>query len=406
MPTMTSWRIFISRMTHYDFIVFENWHSAVTHKYDVSLIARLLQHAGVKVAILDIYHDDHTDEIDGVPVVHLMHNHTVPNDYWQKHPKNKFHSMLCTFRFLWQQYSYMRHVRKEIEPMTDRFYCGSYYGMMPINFFYSKKNCYYWGLRSSHMTNFWMHFRKNPVIGIRLLFLRHAFKKNKSQNLFVSNQIIKQEFEALGISDKRLVIREERCSNGIEQSQYEKLSSCFSLLTIGILRSDKRIEYTVKEFLDNPNSIKWNYVLAGRPIDKKYERKVEDAIKGHDNICRINEFMDYDRFYNLIRESHFVILADKKKPSSITNGTMMEAILNYRPIIAPNYNPYKYYIEKYGIGIMFDPDKPGDLSRAMTDAENLGTESFQENIKTFLKTIEFDNVSKELYNEIYNETRM
>lgn len=401
---MTSWRIFTSRMTHYDFIAFESWHTAPTHKFDVSLIARLLQNAGVKVAILDIYHEDNQDEIDGVPVVHMKYKHTAPNQYWQTHPKNKFHSMLCTFRFLWQQYLYMWHVKKEIEPMADKFYIGSYQSMMPSIFFTSKKVCYYWGLRSSGMSNFWMHIKKNPVLGIRMFLIKHAFMRNPSQKLFVSNSIIKHEFEQLGINDDRMVIRQERCATGNEQPHYELLSNKFSLITIGLLRADKRIDYTAREFLGNKNSKEWTYVLAGRPNDNKYEPVIDKAIAGHDNIIRINKFLEYDMFYKLIREAHFVVLADKKQPSSVTNGTMMEALLNYRPIIAPNYNPYKYYIETYGIGIMFNPDVPGDLSRAMSEAEEKGTLFFQKNIRDFLNTIEFSNVSKQFHKDIYSNS--
>ena len=42
----------------YDFILFENYHQATNHKYDVFLIAKLLKSKGLKVAVLDIYHED------------------------------------------------------------------------------------------------------------------------------------------------------------------------------------------------------------------------------------------------------------------------------------------------------------------------------------------------------------
>lgn len=387
-------------MQLYDFLLFENYHQAQNHKFDLVLIARLLQHVGLKVAIVDIYHEYVKDDIEGIPVIHLKYHHSIPNDKWQLHPKNKFLSMLCTFRFLWQQRRYMLHVWREIEPLADRFYCGSYHLMMPMTFFKSKKPCYYWGLRSSRMTDFWKHFKRIPIIGIRMLRLKQAFMRNASQCLFVSNEIIKKEFENLGVDDKRLAIREERCTDGTEEPHYEMLSSNFSILTIGMLRPEKRIDYTVKEFQSASEGKDWNYILAGKS-QGKYEEVINNAIKGYDNIMRINEYMDYDRFYELIRESHFVVLADKQQFSSVTNGTMMEALINYRPIIVPNYNPYKYYIEKFGLGIMFNPEKPGDLTRAISVAERLGTRNFEESIRKYLSTIEFENVSKNLYSQIY-----
>lgn len=388
-------------MEKYDLLLFENYHQAKNHKFDLLLIAKLLKHAGLKVAILDIYHEDKMDEEEHIPVVHLKYNHPIPDDTWQLHPKNKFLSMLCTFRFLIQQRAYMKHVWNEIEPLADEFYCGSYHLLMPMTFFKNKKPCYYWGLRSSRFTDFWMHFKHNPILALRMLRMRHTFMKNPSQKLFVSNEIIKKEFEDLGIDNSRLVLREERCTNGTEQFRYEKLSANFSFLTIGMLRSEKRVTYTVREFISASKGKSWAYTLAGRS-QGKYEETIRKAINGYENINRINEYMSYDRFYELIRAAHFVVLADEKQASSVTNGTMMEALINYRPIIAPNYNPYKYYIEKFGLGIMFNPNKSGDLERAMKEAERLGTRHFEGNIQKYLSTIEFGNVSRKLYSQIHN----
>lgn len=387
----------------FDFILFENYHQATHHKYDVLLIAQLLKHAGFKVALLDIYHEDKGNEKEGIPIIHIKAKKDIPNDQWQKHPKNKLHSLFCLIRFLWQQHFYMKRVMGEIEPLADNFYCGSYHLNMPSIFFKCKKTCYYWGLRSSRMTNFWFHFNSNPILGFRMLMLRCHFKKNHSQRLFVSNEIIKKEFEKLGISSDRLVIREERCITELGHPDYEKLNPDFSLLTIGMLRPDKQIEYTVNEF-KQCEMPKWQYVLAGRS-QGKYEKNIENCITNISNIKRINEYMDYDQFNTLMKETHFVVFADKKQKSSITNGTMLEALINYRPIIAPDYNPYKFYIDKYGIGITFNPDIPHDLEKAMKKAAILGCESFYSNIEKFLSTIQFDYVSKYLYKQLCNEKK-
>lgn len=389
------------KQSKYDFLLFENWHQAKHHKYDLFLIARLLQSKGLKVAVLDVYHEDKEDEKQGVPVIHLHFNHAIPNDKWNLFPKNKLINLLCLLRFLWQQHFYMKQVLAEVEPLADRFYCGSYNITMSSTFMHSQKKCYYWGLRSAWMSNFWSYFKKNPVHAIRMAQLRRAFKSNESQCLFVSNEIIRREFEQLGVPRERMVIREERCIEALGRPMYEQMNEHFSLLTIGTLRKDKRVDYTVREFLQ-AQADGWTFVLAGRTRGN-YERVIEEATEGHAGIVRINEFMDYDKFYKIIHESHFVVLADIQQKSCVTNGTMMEALINYRPIIAPNYEPYKSYIEKYGIGIMFDPDNPGDLARAMKEAEQRGCRSFYDNIERFLHTIEFPRVADDLYEQLYNE---
>ena len=388
-------------ISKYDFILFENYHHASNHKYDMFLIAKLLKSKGLKVAVLDIYHEDREHEHDGIPVIHLQKEKVIPDDKWQKAPVNKLFSLLCLVRFLWQQHFYMKDVLSEVEPLADRFYCGSYHIGMSRVFMRSKKKCYYWGLRSARMTNFWSYFRQNPINAIRMVQLRQAFLRNESQCLFVSNDIIKGEFERLGIPRSRIVIREERCIENLGNPEYEQMSREFSLLTIGLLRKEKRIDYTVLEFL-NAKRPEWKYYLAGKSRGN-YENVIDKVAAGKDSIIRINEFLDYDKFYQLIRQSHFVVLADEKQKSCVTNGTMMEALINYRPIIAPNYEPYRSYIEKYGVGIMFNPDIPGDLARAMKEADSKGCVSFCAKIEHFLHTIEFNQVANNLYGQLYDK---
>ena len=385
---------------NFDFVLFENFHQATNHKFDVLLIAKLLKRSGLKVALLDVYHEDDGNEKEGIPIIHLRTKRRIPDDRWQKHPKNKLYNLFCLIRFLWQQHCYMKHVVKEVEPLANRFYCGSYHLNMPSTFFKCKKPCYYWGLRSSRMANFWPCFTRNPILGIRMLKLRHDFMKNPFQRLFVSNGIIKREFEQLGISSDRLVIREERCITELGNPCYECLNHQFSLLTIGMLRPEKRIEYAVDEF-KQCSQMEWQYVLAGQ-AQGKYESVIEKCINGESNIKRINDFMDYETFNKSIKEAHFVVFADKRQKSSITNGTMLEALINYRPIIAPNYDPYKFYVDKYGIGLTFDSGVPHSMANVMQEAASRGCKSFHNNIEAFLTTLQFDFVSTCLYEQIYN----
>lgn len=386
------------RTTIYDFILFENYHSASNHKYDVLLIAKLLKSVGCKVAILDIYHEDAGERIDGIEVLHLQNQMNIPNDKWQKFPKSKIHSLFSLLRFLIVQHYYMKKVLKEIEPLADSFYCGSYHLGMSRVFFKSQKKCYYWGLRSSRMKNFWYHFKSNPILAFRMLMLKNAFLANSSQHLFVSNDIIKKEFTELGIAENRLIIREERCLEKEAFPDYDYLNCNFSILTIGMLRKEKRIDFSISEFLST-NHDNWEFVLAGKS-NAKYESIIANASSGHNNVIRINKFLEYEDFFNLIKQAHFVVLADEKQQSCVTNGTMMEALINYRPIIAPDYEPYNYYVNKYGIGILFNPQEKGDLAKAICKAEKLGCRYFYNKINSFLNLLKFENVASNLKNQI------
>lgn len=95
-----------------------------------------------------------------------------------------------------------------------------------------------------------------------------------------------------------------------------------------------------------------------------------------------------------------MVFADEQGPSCITNGTMTEALINHRPIICPNYNPYKYYIEKYNIGLMYEAGNVDSYAAIMEKAKDLGVEYFLSSIDQFLKTLSFDVVAKKLVEDL------
>ena len=206
-------------MIHYDFILFENCHAAKHHIFDVVLIARMLQSQGLKVAILNIYSDIEKKELDGIEVINLPFSIPIPNDKWKKNPKNKIHSLLCNIRFFYQQYFYIKKVVKYITPFADRFYCGSLNNYTSLQLLKIRKISYFWGLRSHWFNDLGHKILKDPISSIRFFMIRHFFYKNVNLKLFVSNQIIKDEFEKLGINKNRIVIREERCIENRENKK-------------------------------------------------------------------------------------------------------------------------------------------------------------------------------------------
>lgn len=79
---------------------------------------------------------------------------------------------------------------------------------------------------------------------------------------------------------------------------------------------------------------------------------------------------------------------------------MTEALINHRTIICPNYNPYKYYIEKYNIGLMYEAGNVDSYAARMEKARDLGVEYFLSSIDQFLKTLSFDVVVKKLLEDL------
>lgn len=381
-----------------DFLLFENYHLAQHHRLDVLIIAKMLKSQGLKVAIFDIYHEDRTDDIEGIPVLHWSSKNPIPDDSWMIRKHTVFETLIKSNMFQWQLHCYMKEVKSFIIDKAKNFYCGSYHNGMSTVLFDIQKPCYWWGLRSER---FHFSIRKlipSPHFGLHLLKERKKFIRNPNQRLFISNPIIIDEHERLGISRDRMIIREERVVEKVSEANLQTLDKNISFLVIGQLREAKHVPFTIQAFR-KANIDGATLKLIGRAQDE-YEKEIQSAISKDKRIIRKNAFLEYDDFNKHFSESHFVVFADEQGPSCITNGTMTEALINHRPIICPNYNPYKYYIEKYNIGLMYEAGNVDSYAATMKIARDLGVEYFQTSIDEFLKTLSFDVVAKKLVEDI------
>ena len=384
----------------YDFLLFENYHLAQHHRLDVLIIAKMLKSQGLKVAIFDIYHEDRADDIEGIPVLHWSSKNPIPDDSWMIRKHTIFETLIKSNMFQWQLHCYMKEVKSFIIDKAKNFYCGSYHNGMSTVLFDIQKPCYWWGLRSERIRFTWHKCFPSPLTGLHILMERNLFLKNPHQRLFVSNQIIKDEFERLGVPRKRMTIREERVVEKTMDSNLNMLDQNVSFLVIGQLRKEKHIPTTIAAFKKaNINGAVLK--LIGRS-QGEYEEVISKAIDEDNRIFRLNAFLEYDDFNKHFSSSHFVLFADEEGPSCITNGTMTEALINHRPIVCPNYNPYKYYIEKYGVGLLYEAGNEDSYASVLEKASKLGVQSFQPSIERFLHTIQFDVVAIKLVRDIKN----
>lgn len=384
----------------YDFLLFENYHLAVHHKMDVVIIAKMLKSQGLDVAIFDIYHEDFDDDIDGIPVLHWTSKSPIPDDSWMIRKHSVLETIFKSKLFKWQLHSYMKEVKSFIIDKAKNFYCGSYHNGMSTVLFDIQKPCYWWGLRSERMRFSWHKCFPSLLAGCHILRERNLFLKNPNQRLFVSNQIILNEFERLGVPRKRMAIREERVVEKPMDSNLNMLDQNVSFLVIGQLRKEKHIPTTIAAFRKaNINGAVLKLIGCSQG---EYEREISLAIGEDNRIFRLNAFLEYDDFNKHFSSSHFVLFADEEGPSCITNGTMTEALINHRPIVCPNYNPYKYYIEKYGVGLLYEAGNEDSYASALVKASKLGVHFFQSAIEKYLHTIQFDVVATKFAREIKN----
>lgn len=375
----------------YDFILFENIYNLENHYVDLGNLAYLLKQSGYKVAIANVFKEEKLVKEKDIDIIPL--NYHLPSFITKKVK----HNGAVTFLYRFLSSLYLIYAMYALKKKSENFYLGSLTLGTPITwllFLSSSKTYFIWGLRC-HMLELWK--KSHSLYGIYSKCLYSIVTRRENIKLVVSHPIIKEEFiSRLGIKPNRIIYRPERFTRGENKLTYTSPKGCFTLLTIGTLRRSKHVELILDALREiNDSSIK--YIIAGRcKNDQDYENMLQERSKGVPGIDRRNRFIPDDEYEQLMQECDYMVLCDQKENSCATNGTMSEALLHGMPIIAPNYNPFKYEVEAYGLGELYDIDSVESIKDALLKAKSNSRENYLENLKQYSK----HNSDKEIVSQL------
>lgn len=380
----------------YDFILFENQHKLENHYIDLVNFARLLSDAGYRVAFAHVFKEKELIKESNIDFIEIGFD--CPKFLMAKRKYNPIIGFVL--RFLCSLY--LIYAVFALRNKAKNFYIGSLTLGTPILWMLTlsaKKNYFIWGLRCYYLET-WKH-KRFSLYGFYSWCLYRIITSRKNIKLVLSHPIIKEEFiNRLRICEDRIIVRPERFIRESVKRVDSKPHEGISLLTIGTLRRSKHVEF-VLDALRKLNNKSITYVIAGRcKNDHAYDMMVSKKSEGVPGIIRINRFIDDYEYENLINECDYLVLCDQPEPSCATNGTMAEAILHGKPIIAPNFNPFKYEIEKYNVGLLYDYQNEESLCKTLLNAVEIGNNSYSKGILKYINThtslVVINNLKKQL----------
>lgn len=226
------------------------------------------------------------------------------------------------------------------------------------------------------------------------MVLSKYFFKNENIRLLVSDDIIRSEFLSLGFKSNQLVLRPERIIEtiNIPYPAADKKYDICNILCIGTLRPQKRVDVSLQVLcsMHNPNI---HITVAGKGTQEQgYNEKINSIIKMCPNAERIDKRLSDEEYNFLMNSCDYLLLCDEKQLSSVTNGTMLEALLMGKPIIAPNYEPYKTIIEDFSVGILYDINDHASISMALQIALGSNKSIYTEGLNKFRSKFVYHNV--------------
>ena len=376
----------------FDFILFENAYDVENHYKDLAILAMILKKAGYRVAIANVFKEKDLCNPPGIE--HINFKRKAPSYFTNTGDKNKKVSSIMNLYYRLREDRYLSYVIKECGKISSNIYLGSMTLGLPVFFLSSldkNVNYYFWGLRS--ITPLRWKFDPKGFYNWISRKLYNAITQNDNIKIVVSNEIIRNEFITnVGIPEGRIILRPERF---IYKKPRIELSTPghLNLLYIGTLRSFKRIELCV-EAMRRLNNNNIHYTIAGRCRDGSgYDKLIENRIQGLSNVTRIDRYISDEEYEDMMNSCDCLVICDKPQESCASNGTMLEALLHGKPIIAPDFNPFKYEIEKYNIGVLY---KEGDIDSLCSALQNIlakGTTSLRDSIERYCQMHVLENVS-------------
>ena len=160
-------------------------------------------------------------------------------------------------------------------------------------------------------------------------------------------------------------------------------------------------KWSYAEAMKRLNDSRITYTIAGRcKQDTKYNKKIEELSSSLSNINRIDRYIPDTEYEDMISNCDFLVLCDEKQASCASNGTMTEALLHGKPIIAPDFNPFKYEVEKYGVGMLYRYNDVDSLCVTIQKALNEGVEPYITNISSYQEIYLEDYVVNKLKEQL------
>ena len=387
-------------MKKYDFILLEvlYWHTPHL-TIDIESLARILMSAGLKVAVVNYLQNDTYHQNKEYDVINIFPDKKFPDRSKIFSEKNKLLSFLRKIKIDLDMYKYFSDIYSRIKDLSDNFYFGTYTNeTFPIFFLpFKNKKIFFWGYRPYFFTNPYFAFMTNPYTVFTSRYIRKIILKHENYRFFISNENIREEFLGGGMNKSRLIYRPERIIEKTPDMNFKELSQDFTLLTLGYIRKEKNLEFSI----DTIRNLDIKFIIAGKS-DSVYAGKIDEYLDlmKFKNIIRKKGFIPDDEYHGLFLLSHFLLIVDKEQKSTVSNGTFLEALLKGRPVIVPDIKPYNYYVNNYGIGLMFKPEDKQSLKETIEKARRLGTEHFKEALEKHQKDYLLKNVARKVFSQL------
>lgn len=118
---------------------------------------------------------------------------------------------------------------------------------------------------------------------------------------------------------------------------------------LGYMSPGKDIESVIEAF----NDTKYRVIIAGSFSDKQRAEVCKNKVAS--NITIIDKYLEDDEYDEYLSKVKILLLPYNDTYNTHTSGVALDAIFNYKPVLATNVTAFKF-IETYELGILCDKE--------------------------------------------------
>lgn len=152
-----------------------------------------------------------------------------------------------------------------------------------------------------------------------------------------------------------------------------------TFLTIGTISKSKNHLFALTAFKEQ--GLPYSYHIAGAPLDAIGEEVrlfVEEHGKAEGRaITGEFGYLSSERYDELMRSAEFMLFPYDFTRGSISSQVLHDSFSYGIPIIAPAIQPFKWYVERYGIGLLYTEGDRASFAGALRTAAGMRRDDFK-----------------------------
>jgi glycosyltransferase involved in cell wall biosynthesis len=160
-------------------------------------------------------------------------------------------------------------------------------------------------------------------------------------------------------------------------------SDRFTMSSVGTINKGKNIDFLL-DVIQKHKPEFFVYRISGNPRGSYGEEIVRRTANLRISTLETNfGYLSDEQYWQEISTADFILIPYERSREGQSSGVMFDAMKCGTPIIAADIEPFKMYVEKYKIGVLYEEGNEDDLLEAMRTAHERGKGFFDEAIRSF-----------------------